>query len=74
MNDPAKEKSLIGRPPPLSIVSLDDDADFREFGSNTGRLLSNDEVWDRYSGQPLMTNVPVDVVPRARPPHAAPGG
>ena len=40
------------------------DGDYRELGSNTTRLISNDEIWDRYSGQPLMSNVPVDVVRR----------
>ncbi|WP_439569775.1 molybdopterin-containing oxidoreductase family protein [Sphingopyxis sp.] len=40
------------------------DADYRVLGSNTTRLISNDEIWDRYSGQPLMSNVPVDVVRR----------
>ena len=40
------------------------DADYRAIGSNTTRLISNDEIWDRYSGQPLMSNVPVDIVPR----------
>lgn len=40
------------------------DEDYRALGSNTTRLMSNDEIWDRYSGQPLMTNVPVDLVRR----------
>lgn len=40
------------------------DEDYRVLGSNTTRLISNDEIWDRYSGQPLMSNVPVDVVRR----------
>lgn len=41
-----------------------DDPAFREHGSNTTRLISADTTWDRYSGQPLMSNVPVDIVPR----------
>jgi hypothetical protein len=38
--------------------------DFRSIGSNTTALLSNDKVYDHYSGQPLMTNIPVDIRPR----------
>ncbi|MFD1789584.1 molybdopterin-dependent oxidoreductase [Sphingomonas floccifaciens] len=38
-----------------------DDPDFRRIGSNPARLLSNDDVYDSYSGQPLMTNIPVDI-------------
>lgn len=33
----------------------------REIGSCTNRLLWNDRVYERYSGQPLMSNVPVNV-------------
>lgn len=40
-----------------------DDAAFRLIGSNPARLLRNDEIYDRYSGQPLMTNIAVDIVP-----------
>jgi anaerobic selenocysteine-containing dehydrogenase len=35
----------------------------REIGSCTNRLLWNDRVYERYSGQPLMSNVPVNVRP-----------
>lgn len=38
------------------------DRDIREVGSNTGRLLADDTVYDRYSGQPRMSNVPVSIV------------
>jgi anaerobic selenocysteine-containing dehydrogenase len=34
---------------------------YLEVGACTGRLLSDDEIWDPFSGQPLMTNVPVRV-------------
>ena len=37
------------------------DADYKRIGSNTTRLLSDDRIYDRYSGQPLMTNIRVDV-------------
>jgi len=43
----------------------DCDADVREIGSSTGRLLSIDVVYDRYSGQPLMSNIPVNIRPMA---------
>jgi anaerobic selenocysteine-containing dehydrogenase len=39
------------------------DDEFTAIGSPTNRLLSVDKVYDRYSGQPLMSNVPVDVRP-----------
>jgi anaerobic selenocysteine-containing dehydrogenase len=35
----------------------------REIGSSTSRLLWNDRVYEPYSGQPLMSNVPVNVRP-----------
>jgi anaerobic selenocysteine-containing dehydrogenase len=41
---------------------LDQD-DIRALGTNVNRLLRNDVHFDRYSGQPLMSNVPVDVRP-----------
>jgi len=39
------------------------DGEFRQIGSPTGRLLDADGYHERYSGQPLMSNVPVDVRP-----------
>ncbi|MEZ5656626.1 MAG: molybdopterin-dependent oxidoreductase [Sphingobium sp.] len=33
----------------------------REIGACTNRLLWNDRVYERYSGQPLMSNVPVSI-------------
>ncbi|HXK22969.1 MAG TPA: molybdopterin-dependent oxidoreductase [Myxococcota bacterium] len=39
------------------------DADFRTIGSPTSRLLGADARYERYSGQPLMSNVPVNVRP-----------
>lgn len=38
-----------------------DDPAFRLIGSNPSRLIRNDQVFDRYSGQPLMTNIAVDI-------------
>ena len=40
-----------------------DDAAYRLIGSNPARLLRNDDIYDRYSGQPLMTNIAIDIVP-----------
>ena len=39
------------------------DADVREIGSSTSRLISVDVVFDKYSGQPLMSNIPVKIRP-----------
>ncbi|MGE3620054.1 MAG: molybdopterin-dependent oxidoreductase [Acidimicrobiia bacterium] len=39
------------------------DGDVRAIGSCTGRLIANDEVFERYSGQPRMSNVPVRLEP-----------
>ena len=36
-------------------------ADPQETGSNTTRLLSMSAIYDRYSGQPRMSNVPVSI-------------
>ncbi|WP_235538502.1 molybdopterin-dependent oxidoreductase [Sphingomonas sp. Root710] len=46
----------------------------REIGSCTNRLLWNDRVYERYSGQPLMSNVPVNVKPiiKTGPAYAEP--
>ena len=37
------------------------DAEVREIGSNTGRLTPVDRDYDRYSGLPRMSNIPVEV-------------
>jgi anaerobic selenocysteine-containing dehydrogenase len=39
----------------------EDDQDFKRIGSNPTRLQANDRVFDPYSGQPLMTNLPVRI-------------
>ena len=38
-----------------------DNRDVRQTGSNPNRLISNDKVFDRFTGQPRMSNVPVAV-------------
>jgi anaerobic selenocysteine-containing dehydrogenase len=40
------------------------DGDVRQLGSNPNRLMADDTGCDPYTGQPLMTNVPVRVVRR----------
>ena len=40
-----------------------EDADVLAIGSPAGRLLAVDMVYDRYSGMPLMSNIPVKVSP-----------
>ena len=42
----------------------DEQDDVRQTGSSPSRLLANDEIFDRYTGQPRMSNVPVSVEPR----------
>ena len=37
------------------------DEDVRMVGSNPGRLVADDDVYDRFSGQPRMSNVPVAI-------------
>jgi anaerobic selenocysteine-containing dehydrogenase len=39
----------------------DDDERFADLGSAVARLSSTDELYDPYSGQPVMTNIPVEV-------------
>jgi anaerobic selenocysteine-containing dehydrogenase len=47
-------------------------ADPTVIGANTGRLVDNDECWDRYSGQPRMSNIPVTITRLARREPRAP--
>lgn len=37
------------------------DDDVRKHGSSVGRLIADDEAYERYSGQPRMSNIPVKV-------------
>ncbi|HYH49876.1 MAG TPA: molybdopterin dinucleotide binding domain-containing protein, partial [Acidimicrobiia bacterium] len=48
--------------------AFDPDADVRAVGSNTGRLVANDDVYDPYSGQPRVSAVPVSIRPHVLPP------
>jgi anaerobic selenocysteine-containing dehydrogenase len=41
--------------------SPDEDDRFAELGAPTGRLIDQDAAYDRYSGQPRMSNIPVRI-------------
>jgi anaerobic selenocysteine-containing dehydrogenase len=58
--DPHLRRGLVSMTHAYGGPPERDDA-FREIGSPTGRLLDVDAHWERYSGQPLMSNVPVAV-------------
>jgi anaerobic selenocysteine-containing dehydrogenase len=51
----------------------DRDGDVEMIGSPVNRLLSVDGEWERYSGQPIMSNVPVRVRP-VNPADVQPAG
>lgn len=38
-----------------------EDGDVREIGSNTGRLVDNEDVFDPHTGIPRMSAIPVAV-------------
>ncbi len=42
--------------------SPDRDGEVAEIGGNTNRLASTTDAWDRYSGMPVMSNLPVDIL------------
>ncbi len=44
------------------------DEKVREIGGNTSRLTDVSDQWDPYSGQPIMSNIPVAVRPHDRVP------
>ena len=37
------------------------DEEVRDIGGNTSRLIDVADQWDPYSGQPIMSNIPVTV-------------
>jgi anaerobic selenocysteine-containing dehydrogenase len=45
-----------GAPPPRDQL-------FAEIGSSPNRLIPTDEIYDEYTGQPRMSNLPVSVIP-----------
>lgn len=58
--DPNVRPGVVSMAHAFGDVPGDDDQ-VRRVGSNTNRLLTVDQIFDRYSGQPLMSNVPVSV-------------
>lgn len=60
--DPSLRRGSISMSHAFGGPPEDDDL-FRAIGSPTGRLLTVDHGFDRYSGQPLMSNVPVNIEP-----------
>ena len=42
---------------------VEEDADFRQLGSNVGRLTPNDRDYDPISGIPRMSNIAVSISP-----------
>jgi hypothetical protein len=49
-------RTVTGRPDTDDLV--------REVGTNANRLVATDAVYDRYTGQPRMSNVPVKITKR----------
>lgn len=62
MADPTLRRGLVSMSFGFGQLP-DSETPYPDMGSNTARLLSDDEIWDKYSGQPLMTNVRVDIRP-----------
>ncbi|MET0895674.1 MAG: molybdopterin dinucleotide binding domain-containing protein [Acidimicrobiia bacterium] len=42
----------------------DRDGEYRSIGASPSRLVATDRVFDRFIGQPRMSNIPVTIVPR----------
>lgn len=59
--DPALRRGMVSMA--FGYGQLGREADFREIGSSPNRLIATDEVFDPYTGQPRMSNVPVEVIP-----------
>jgi anaerobic selenocysteine-containing dehydrogenase len=60
MADPNLRQGVVSMAHSFGDTPENDDK-VRKIGSNTNRLVRNDAVYDPYSGQPLMSNVPVNV-------------
>jgi anaerobic selenocysteine-containing dehydrogenase len=58
--EPTLRRGLVAMAHSWGDVEEHDD-DVREIGGNTGRLADVSDAWDPYSGQPLMSNIPVRV-------------
>jgi hypothetical protein len=60
--DPSLRRGLVSMAHAFGGLPEEDDR-FRELGSSTSRLLVNDAGFERYSGQPRMSAVPVEIEP-----------
>lgn len=60
--DPSLRRGLVSMAHAFGGLPEEDDR-FRELGSSTSRLLANDAGFERYSGQPRMSAVPVEIEP-----------
>jgi anaerobic selenocysteine-containing dehydrogenase len=60
--DPALRRSLVSMAHAFGGLP-EEEGRYRELGSSTSRLLVNDEDAERYSGQPRMSGVPVEIEP-----------
>ncbi len=59
--DPNLRPGLVSMSHCFGDAEAVDELRYREIGSSTARLLSLDARFDRYSGQPMMGNIPVRV-------------
>jgi anaerobic selenocysteine-containing dehydrogenase len=57
--DPSLRPGLVSMAHAFGALADEDEDEVERLGSNTSRLLSNDDHFDRYAGQPQMSNVPV---------------
>jgi len=60
--DPSLRRGLVSMAHAFGGLP-EEDGRFRELGSSTSRLLVNDAGFERYSGQPRMSAVPVEIEP-----------
>jgi anaerobic selenocysteine-containing dehydrogenase len=59
--DATLREGLVSMPHSFGGLPRHQDKNVRELGSNPGRLLRVDDGVDRYTGQPRMSNLPVQV-------------
>jgi anaerobic selenocysteine-containing dehydrogenase len=60
--DPSLRRGLVSMAHAFGGLPEEDDR-FRELGSSTSRLLAADADFERYSGQPRMSAIPVEIEP-----------
>jgi anaerobic selenocysteine-containing dehydrogenase len=61
--DPTLRRGLVSMAHAYGGLPDEQDDNFLELGSSTSRLLTNDVGFERYSGQPRMSAVPVRIEP-----------